>query len=63
MLVTIPEVPMVATAVLPLSHVPPVVLLASVIGEPMQVAVAPVMVAGSGLTFTTVVRLQPVPSE
>jgi hypothetical protein len=48
--VTIPvEEPTVATATLLLLHVPPVVALASVIVDPMQTFVGPVIVPAAGL--------------
>ena len=57
---TIPElVPMVATLVLLLSHVPPPVL-ESVVVEPAQTVAVPAIADGNGLTVTTVVVIQPV---
>ncbi len=56
----VPEVPMVATAVLLLLHAPPAVALASVTQEPTQTSDGPVMAAGSEFTVTVVVAKQPV---
>jgi hypothetical protein len=56
----VPE-PIVALALL-LLHAPPVVPLKSVVWLPTQTAAVPVMTAGTGLTVTTVVDMQPVPS-
>ena len=49
----------VATVVLLLDHVPGVEVLVSVAVAPTQTAVAPPIKAGSGLTVTTLVELQP----
>ena len=58
----IPElVPMVATLVLLLSHVPPPVL-ESVVVEPAQTVAVPVIADGNGFTVTTVVVIQLVDS-
>jgi hypothetical protein len=54
--------PIVATAVLPLVHVPPVVALASVVVSPTHTAVPPVIAAGSGLIVTIFEIMQPVPT-
>jgi len=62
--VTTPVVPAtVATLVVPLVQVPPVVPSVNVIVDPAQNADAPAMVAGEALTVTTVVAVQPVPNE
>jgi hypothetical protein len=53
----------VATAVVPLLHVPPVVVLFSVVVIPTQTFVTPVMFAGNGFTVTSAVFVQPVPNE
>ena len=59
---TIPElVPIVATMVLLLTHVPPPVL-ERVVVEPAQTVAVPVIADGNGLTVTTVVVMQPVAS-
>ena len=59
---TIPElVPIVATLVLLLTHVPPPVL-ESVVIEPSQIVAVPVIADGNGFTVTTVVVIQPVDS-
>ena len=51
--VTIPDVaPMVATAVLPLVHVPPVESSVSVTVPPLQTGKTPPMAAGIGLIVT-----------
>jgi hypothetical protein len=54
--------PIVATAVLLLLHVPPVVVLASVVELPTQAPVTPVIEAGNALTVTEAVTLQPKPA-
>jgi hypothetical protein len=54
---------MVATEVLLLVHVPPETALLSNVVLPTHTAVPPVMAAGDVVTVTTVVTLQPVPSE
>ena len=57
---TTPVVPsIVATVVLLLLQLPPVVALASVALAPTQVPDGPVIAAGVGLTVTTAVRRQP----
>ena len=48
--VTIPELPIVATPVLLLDHVPPVVELASVCVEPLHIEKVPVIADGTELT-------------
>jgi hypothetical protein len=54
----------VATDVLLLAHVPPVVALVSVVFNPMQIVVLPATdVDGVALMVTTAVLAQPVPSE
>lgn len=63
--VTMPDdEPMVATDVVPLSQVPPVLTENSVIVAPTQTADAPVMGSGNGLITITalpvMVRVQPV---
>jgi hypothetical protein len=45
-----------------LLHVPPDVLLASVVAEPAHTAIVPVTDAGSGLTVTIAVLVQPAPA-
>jgi len=57
--VTTPEAETVAMAELLLVHVPPVVALAKVTAEPMQVPEAPVIAAttGNALTVTRVVSI------
>lgn len=58
--VTIPdEAPTVATAVVPLTHVPPGDALLSVVVDPAQTDSVPVIAGGAGLTVTTVVRTHP----
>ena len=52
---TIPVEPIVATAVVPLIHVPPAVPSANVEEEPGQTFIVPVIVAGKGLTVRIVV--------
>ena len=54
--------PIVATAMLLLLHVPPIVASLSVVVLPTQTAVTPVIAAGSGLTVIIVVVRQPVPN-
>jgi hypothetical protein len=51
----------VATAVVPLSHVPPVDDSDKTIADPTQTLSGPVIVAGNGLTVITAVEMQPVP--
>src|ERR1700722_15656701 len=51
--------PMVATAVLPLSHVPPVIPSDSVVATPAHRLVAPVIAPGVGLTVRMAVRKPP----
>jgi len=61
--VTIPELaPIVATVVVPLVHVPPVVPSVSVIVEPAQNEDEVEIAVGKALTVTIVVVEQPVPS-
>ena len=55
----IPVVPMVATDILLLLHVPPAVASASVMVWPAHTTVGPAMGSGVGFTATTVVALQP----
>lgn len=55
--------PIVATAVLSLVHVPPVVLLLSVVVAPVHIAVVPVIGPGAAVTVIVAVTLQDVPSE
>lgn len=50
---------MVATLVVALLHVPPVVVLASVVVLPAQATSVPVIASGNGLMLTVVVRMQP----
>ena len=58
--VTIPSVaPIVATPVLLLLHVPPLVALASVVVAPAHTLVVPVMAVARELTVTVVVAEQP----
>lgn len=52
--------PIVATEVVPLDHVPPGVTSASVVVSPWQTAKVPVIAAGRGFTVTIVVAIQPV---
>jgi hypothetical protein len=54
--------PTVATAVLLLLQVPPVLVVLSVVVCPTQALVLPVITAGSGFTVATAVRWQPVPN-
>jgi len=56
-------VPTVATVVVPLDHVPPVVPSVSVVVEPAHKGDDADMATGVVLTVTMVVALQPVPSE
>ena len=61
--VTIPEsVPIVATSVLLLLHVPPAVPSLRILVSPEQIVVLPVIARGSGFTVTDIDRLQPVGS-
>ena len=60
--VTMPDVPTVATVAALLLHVPPASVLLSGVVAPAQTVVAPVTVAGTALTVTTDVVLQPVVS-
>lgn len=55
--------PIVATAVFELTHVPPVDASLSVPLAPVQISVGPVMAAGSGFTVTFVVTEHPVARE
>jgi hypothetical protein len=57
--VTIPLAPTVATAVLPLSHVPPLGVLLRVVVWPTQMVGLPAMGVGAVLTVPVTVRLQP----
>ena len=52
----------VATVVLPLAHVPPVVPSVKVIVEPTQNGDEPGIADGNAFTVTTVVVKQPVPN-
>ncbi len=61
--VTEPVLLTVATDVLPLAHVPPVVASAKVIEEPTHTAPEPDMATGVVLTVTIAVTEQPVPNE
>jgi len=62
--VTIPApVPTVATAVVPLAQLPPVVVSVSVIVDPVQAREDPPIAAGNGLTVTILVAKQPDPVE
>ena len=61
--VIMPAVLMVATDGVLLLHVPPMVVLLTVVVSPAHTCSVPVMVAGSGFTVTVAVRIQPVPSE
>ena len=56
---TMPDVPMVATPVLLLAHVPPLVVDDKVVVEPAHTEVVPVITAGSALTVYTAVPTQP----
>ncbi len=60
--VTLPVPLIVATEVVPLAHVPPVLASVNVIAEPAQTGTEPKMAKGSELTVTTVVTEQPVAS-
>lgn len=53
---TVPVAFTVPTAVLLLDHVPPGLVLASVVHWPMQVVGVPVIVAGNGLHVATVLN-------
>ena len=57
---TTPDVPTVATEVVPLLHVPPALPSASVNDEPEQIAPAPVIAGGFGFTVSRAVMKQPV---
>ena len=57
------ETPIVATPVLPLVHVPPLVASVRVVVAPTQALSVPPMAAGLAFTVTTVVTRQPVLSE
>ena len=46
--------PAVATAIVPLAHVPPVVVLVHVCAEPIQIGVVPVIVCTIGAVIVTV---------
>ena len=62
-LVIVPVVPIVATVVGLLLQVPPAVASLTVIVEPMQTDVPPLIAVGTGLTVTVVVTVHPVPRE
>jgi hypothetical protein len=53
------ELPMVATAVLLLLHVPPAVASLRVVQVPAHMVVVPMIAAGNGLTVATIVAVQP----
>ncbi len=53
---TVPVAFTVPTAVVPLAHVPPALVLASVVHCPTQVVGVPVIVAGNGLQVATVLN-------
>ena len=55
--------PIVATEVLELVHVPPVIPMVSVADEPAQTVVGPVKGGGNGVIVTVRDAEQPVPSE
>ena len=57
---TVPELPIVATAVLLLLQVPPDVTSLRVIDDPEQTEEEPVILAGRGFTVTVVVTVVPV---
>ena len=57
--VTIPDVPIVATPVLLLAHVPPLVVEDRVVVDPAHTEVVPVIAAGSAFTVTVAVLLHP----
>ena len=63
--VTSPEVPIVATPVLTLLHVPPGVASVNVVDEVGQIINDPVVpiAAGNGFTVTVLVAAQPVPDS
>ena len=56
---TIPELPTVATPVLLLDHVPPVVELARVCTEPLHIENVPVIADGTGFTDISYVAIHP----
>jgi hypothetical protein len=56
------ELPIMPLVVLVLLHVPPVVVLVSVVFEPTHTEPAPEMATGNGLQVTVIVLKQPVPS-
>ena len=58
--VTIPDVPIVAYAALPLIQLPPAVASDKVVLKPTQTFAVPVILAGSGFTVMIVVAIQPV---
>jgi hypothetical protein len=60
--VTFPETSTVATEVLLLLHVPPVVVFDKAVDSPTHTLGVPVMAAGKGLTVTINSTLHPVPS-
>jgi len=55
-------VPTVATVVVLLDHVPPVVVLTNVTVAPAHTGTDPVIATGELLTVTTAVAVHPVPS-
>ena len=57
--VTMPDVPIVATPVLLLAHVPPLVVEDRVVVDPAHTEVVPVIAAGSAFTVTIAVLLHP----
>jgi len=58
---TMPDVmPVVATAVLLLVHVPPFTASLKVTGEPTQILAGPEMAEGGGTTVSVVVAVHPV---
>ena len=57
--VTMPDVPIVATPVLLLAHVPPLVIEDRVVVDPAHTVVVPVIAAGSAFTVTVAVLLHP----
>ena len=50
--------PIVATPILSLLHVPPAAASVSVVDDPMQLLVAPLITPGTGLTVTLEVAVQ-----
>ena len=57
--VAIPDVPIVATPILLLAHVPPLVVEDRVVVDPAHKEVVPVIAAGIALTVIEVVLAQP----